>query len=154
MVRVRKRVRGMCYLWKASAMLAAVAVITARPCPFVGRVGAAVSRAGLAAQVGQGAAGTRALLCAGSIGRACDSGMFTAQQLEYMRASRESCDARDVSWHRAVTRLVDVHGPDRVRNNAIMHALEDVDGFKGATDKAMPANETARKGRGRGRRRV
>ena len=143
----------MCYLWKASAMLAAVAVITGRPCLFVGHVGVAVSRAGLAVRLGQGAAGTRALLCAGSIGRACDSGMFTPLQLEYMRASRESCDARDVSWHRAVTRLVDTHGPDRVRNNAIMHVLEDVDGFEGATDKAMPANETARKGRGRGRRR-
>jgi hypothetical protein len=149
MVRVRQGVRGMRYLWKASAMLAAVAVITGRPCLFVGRVGAAVSRAGLAVRVGQGAAGTRALLCAGSIGRACDSGMFTVAQLEYMRASRESCDARDVSWHRSVTRLVDAHGPDRVRNNAIMHALEDLDDFEGSA----PLNETARKGRGRGRRR-
>lgn len=144
-----ERVRGMCYLWKASAMLAAVAAITARPCFFVSRVGVALSRAGLAGRLGQGAAGSRALLCAGSIGRACDSGMFTPLQLEYMRASRESCDARDVSWHRAVTRLVDTHGPDRVRNNAIMHALEDMDDLEGAA----PLNETARKGRGRGRRR-
>jgi hypothetical protein len=134
-------------------MLAAVAVITGRPCLFVARVGVAVSRAGLVVRLGQGAAGTRALMCAGSIGRACDSGMFTVAQLEYMRASRESCDARDVSWHRAVTRLVDTHGPDRVRNNAIMHVLEDVDGFEGAMDKTMSANETAHKGRGRGRRR-
>lgn len=141
----------MCHLWKASAMLAAVAAIAARPCLFVGR-GALVGRIGLRC-LGRGAAGSRALLCAGSIGRACDSGMFTPFQLEYMRASRESCDARDVSWHRAVTRLVDTHGPDRVRNNAIMHVLEDVDGFEGAIDKTMPANDTARKGRGRGRRR-
>jgi hypothetical protein len=77
----------------------------------------------------------RALLCAGSIGRACDSGMFSAAQLEYMRASRKSCDARDVSWHRSVTKLVDAQGvwgtedkqstdTDRAANNEIMHALD------------------------------
>ena len=65
----------------------------------------------------------RALLCPGSIGRACKSGMFSVAQLEYMRASRESCDARDVVWHRAVTKLVDAR-EDRAANNEIMHALD------------------------------
>jgi len=106
-----------------------------------GRACVAGARRAAARRAGLGA--TRAVLCAGSIGRACDSGMFTVTQLEYMRASRDSCDARDVVWHRAVTRLVDAHGPDRVRNNAIMHALEDAD-----------RNETAKAHRhGRGRRR-
>ena len=139
----------MCYPWKARAMLAAVAAVAAvaGPCLFVARAGP-VGRIAVRC-LGRGAAGSRALLCAGSIGRACDSGMFTSAQLEYMRASRESCDARDVAWHRAVTRLVHAQGPERVRNNAIMHALEDLDEL----DDAAPLNETARKGRGRGRRR-
>jgi hypothetical protein len=160
MVRVRARLRGMRYLWTASAMLAAVAVITARPCIFVTRVGAAVSRAGLAARVGQGAAGTRALLCAGSIGRAWDSGMFTQAQMEYMQATRESRDARDIIFHRAMMKMcAGLRKQDacvaasidatRKANNALIHVLEDVDDF----DKAMPLNETLRKGRGRGRRR-
>ena len=119
---------------------------SARAC-FFGR--ACLSGTRLAA-LGQRAAGTRALLCAGSIGRACDSGLFTAAQMEYMRASRESCDARDVVWHRAVTRLVRVreheNEPDHARNNAIMHALEDAqDADRNATAKA--------KAHGRGRRR-
>lgn len=65
----------------------------------------------------------RALLCPGSIRLACDSGMFSAAQLEYMRKSGESCDARDVVWHRAVAKLVDAR-EDRAANNEIMHALD------------------------------
>jgi len=92
----------------------------------------------------RGAAGTRALLCAGSIGRACESGLFTPAQLEYMRASKASCDARDVVWHRAVTKAVarvettqqaeqawccaempGIPETDFEANNEIMHALEE-----------------------------
>jgi hypothetical protein len=99
-----------------------------------------LARVGATALGGRGrarvcTAPARALLCAGSISEACDSGMFSAAQLEYMRASRESCDARDVVWHRAVTKLVDAHGvwgttnekgmhSDRAANNEIMHALD------------------------------
>jgi hypothetical protein len=67
----------------------------------------------------------RALLSPATIARACDSGMFTAAQLEYLRASKNSGDARDVAWHRAVTRLVNAHAPERVANNLIMHPLDD-----------------------------
>lgn len=121
----------------------------ASACLFVGRAGLLARRVG----VGQGAAGTRALLCAGSIRQACDSGLFTVHQLEYMRASRESCDARDVVWHRAVTRLTrtagaEGHEPDHARNNAIMHALEDAE-YAGGTGAAPKATG---RGRGRGRR--
>ena len=67
----------------------------------------------------------RAMLSPATIARACDSGMFTAAQLEYLRASKNSGDARDVAWHRAVTRLVNAHAPERVANNLIMHPLDD-----------------------------
>ena len=66
----------------------------------------------------------RALLSVVTIARACDSDMFTVAQLEYMRSSRDSADARDVAWHRAVTRLVNAHAPERVANNEIMHQLD------------------------------
>ena len=66
----------------------------------------------------------RALLSPATIARACDSSMFSVAQLEYMRASRDSVDARDVVWHRAVTRLVHAHAPERVANNEIIHALD------------------------------
>jgi len=67
---------------------------------------------------------TRALLSPATIARACDSSMFSVAQLEYLRASRDSVDARDVAWHRSVTRLVHAHAPERVANNEIMHALD------------------------------
>ena len=67
----------------------------------------------------------RALLSPATIALACDSGMFTAAQLEYLRASRKSRDARDVAWHRSVTKLVHTHGPEREANNGIMHPLDD-----------------------------
>lgn len=66
----------------------------------------------------------RALLSPATIARACDSSMFSVAQMEYLRASRDSVDARDVVWHRAVTRLVHTHAPERVANNEIMHALD------------------------------
>ena len=66
----------------------------------------------------------RGLLSVATIERACDSDMFTAAQLQYMRSSRDSVDARDVAWHRAVTRLVNAHAPERVANNEIMHQLD------------------------------
>jgi hypothetical protein len=66
----------------------------------------------------------RGLLSVATIERACDSDMFTAAQLQYMRSSRDSVDARDVAWHRAVTRLVNTHAPERVANNEIMHQLD------------------------------
>ena len=109
------------------------------------RVG--VARTAARAAVCVRAAPARALLCAGSIGRACESGLFTAAQLEYMRVSKESCDARDVVWHRAVTKAVhrletveragqpwcctempEIAESDWAANNEIMHALEDADG--------------------------
>jgi hypothetical protein len=68
---------------------------------------------------------TRALLSPATIALACDSGMFTAAQLEYLRATKNSGDARDVAWHRSVTRLVNAHAPERVANNDIMHPLDD-----------------------------
>ncbi len=68
----------------------------------------------------------RALLSPATIALACDSGMFTAAQLEYLRVSRNSRDARDVAWHRSVTRLVHAHAPERDANNAIMHPLDDI----------------------------
>jgi hypothetical protein len=77
-------------------MLGAVAVITTRPCLFVARVGVTARHVGLEVRVGQGSADTRALMCTDSIGRVCDSGIFTTAQMEYMRASLESCNARDV----------------------------------------------------------
>lgn len=144
-------------------MLAAVAVITGRPCLFVGRVGVAVSRAGLAVRLGQGAAGTRALLCAGSIGRACDSGMFTPLQLEYMRASRESRDARDIIFHRAMMKMcAGLRKEDacvaacidatRKANNALIHVIDDRDAVK--HEHSLTASTAAsHKCRGRGRRR-
>ena len=131
---------------RSIVLVAMLCAATARPRLFAAR--ALVPR--VLCAVRGGAAGTRALLCPATIARACDSGIFTVTQMEYMRASRESCDARDVSWHRSVTRLVGAQGnePDRVRNNAIMHALEDAEYAV-----AMPPNATARTGRGRGRRR-
>ena len=124
-------------------LVAMLCAATARPRLFAAR--ALVPR--VLCAVRGGAAGTRALLCPVSIGRACDSGMFTVAQLEYMRASRESCDARDVVWHRAVTKTVErletmqqagqpwccAEMPekaetDRAANNEIMHALEDAEG--------------------------
>lgn len=133
----------------AGGMRAVLVLVMLAACDsrlLFGRACVAGARRAVAGRAG--VAGTRALLCAGSIGRACDSGLFTAAQLEYMRASRDSCDARDVVWHRAVTRLVGVDGPDRARNNAIMHALEDAqDADRSATAKAKAH------GRGRGRRR-
>lgn len=68
----------------------------------------------------------RALLSPATIALACDSGMFTAAQLEYLRVSRNSRDARDVAWHRSVTRLVHTHAPERDANNGIMHPFDDV----------------------------
>ncbi len=67
----------------------------------------------------------RALLSPATIAQACDSGIFTAAQLEYLCATKNSVDARDVTWHRAVTRLVNAHAPERAANNLIMHPLDD-----------------------------
>jgi len=117
----------MCRAMSGILTMAVLGVLTGRTCAFAGVVRAPL---GLVKNLVRGrasvqrGAGVRALLCPCSIGRACESGMFSVTQLEYMRASRESCDARDVSWHRAVTRLVHAHGPERAANNEIMHALD------------------------------
>jgi uncharacterized membrane protein YhiD involved in acid resistance len=91
------------------------------------------------------AGGARALLCAASIGTACESGMYTAAQMSYMRASAASRDARDLIWHRSVVKTcAGLKKEDacaaqmdstRKANNQLMHALEDGDGD--ALDKAM-----------------
>ncbi len=91
------------------------------------------------------AGGARALLCAASIGTACESGMYTAAQMSYMRASASSRDARDLIFHRAIIKTcAGLKKEDacaaqmdatRRANNALIHALEDQDGE--ALDNAM-----------------
>jgi hypothetical protein len=89
--------------------------------------------------------GARALLCASSLATACESGLYSATQLQYMRASASSRDARDLIWHRSVVKTcaglkkedacaaqMDI---TRRANNALIHALENQDGD--ALDKAM-----------------
>lgn len=144
-------------------MLAAVAVITAitaRPCLLVAPVGVAVSRVGLAVRLGHGAAGSRALLCAASLSRACESGLYTNAQVSYMRASAGSRDMRDVTWHRSIMKTcsgleVDASAAAQIdatrrANNALIHSLDTGDAE--ALDKALE-EQAPRKGRGRGRRR-
>jgi hypothetical protein len=103
------------------------------------------------------AGGARALLCAASIGQACESGLFTAAQLQYMRVSASSRDARDIVWHRTVARTCAALKKDmcamersaveaqRLANNQLMHALELGDGD--ALDQAMSAHMRAMRGR-------
>ena len=89
--------------------------------------------------------GARALLCASSLATACESGLYSATQLQYMRASASSRDARDLIFHRAIIKTcAGLKKEDacaaqmdstRKANNQLMHALEDGDGD--ALDKAM-----------------
>ena len=102
------------------------------------------------------AGGARALLCPASIGRACDSGMFTPALLEYMRASRESRDARDIIFHRAMMKMctglrkedkcvaasIDV---TRRANNALIHVIEDGDALDAAKHEHMKSRHVRRK---------
>ena len=97
--------------------------------------------------------GARALLCAASIGTACESGLYTVAQMSYMRASAGSRDARDVVWHRTIARTCAGLKQDlcaleksaveaqRIANNQVMHALEAGNGD--ALDKAMHAHMRA-----------
>ncbi|MBV5344149.1 MAG: hypothetical protein JZU63_00690 [Rhodoferax sp.] len=52
------------------------------------------------------------------------SGAYTSAQLAYMRATRASADTRDVSWHRAITQLVNCSANEREFNNHVMHVLD------------------------------
>ena len=72
-----------------------------------------------------GVAGFRGLLSAATIRLAEASGAYTAAQLAYMRASRDSTDARDVAWHRSITHLVNAGAGEREFNNYVMHALDE-----------------------------
>ena len=97
------------------------------------------------------AGGARALLCPASIGTACESGLYTSTQLQYMRASASSRDARDLIFHRAIVNTcaglrgaakedacaVASMETTRKINNALIHAIEDGDGE--ALDRAMSA---------------
>ncbi len=98
----------------------------------------------------------RALLCEASIERAFDSGMFTPALLEYMQASRESHDARDIIFHRGMMKMcAGLRKEDacaaasidatRRANNALIHVIDDADG-----DARAQASE-GRKGRERKR---
>ena len=97
--------------------------------------------------------GARALLCAASIGRACESNLYTPAQMTYFRASADSRDARDVVFHRAVLKTcagLKVDGRaaasienTRLANNALIHALEIGDGD--ALDVAMQTHVNARR---------
>jgi hypothetical protein len=102
------------------------------------------------------AGGARALLCAASISRACESGLYTPNQLSYFRASAGSRDARDIIFHRAVMKTcAGLRKEDacaaasieatRRANNQLMHALELGDGD--ALDQAMSAHMRAMRGR-------
>jgi hypothetical protein len=83
--------------------------------------------------------GVRALLCPASIGTACDSGLYTSTQLQYMRASASSRDARDLIFHRAIVKTcsglrkedasaaASIEATRRL-NNQLMHAVEDAKG--------------------------
>ena len=101
------------------------------------------------------AGGARALLCPASISRACESGIYTRNQISYFRASAGSRDARDIVFHRAVIKTCEgLQAEDecaaasieacRRANNQLMHALEVGDGD--ALDKAMSAHMRARRG--------
>ena len=98
------------------------------------------------------AGGARALLCPASISRACDSGLYTPNQLSYFHASAGSRDARDIVFHRAVMktcaglRKEDASAAASIEitrraNNQLMHALEVGDGE--ALDEAMSAHMQA-----------
>ena len=102
------------------------------------------------------AGGARALLCPASIGTACDSGLYTSTQLQYMRASASSRDARDLIFHRAIVKTcAGLRKEDacaaasieatRRANNQLMHALELGDGE--ALDKAMSVHMRVCRGR-------
>ena len=98
------------------------------------------------------AGGARALLCPASIGTACESGLYTSTQLQYMRASASSRDARDLIFHRAIVNtcaglrkedacaVASIETTRRI-NNALIHAIEDGDGE--ALDRAMRAHVRA-----------
>ncbi len=101
------------------------------------------------------AGGARALLCPACIGTACESGLYSATQLQYMRASASSRDARDLIFHRAIVKTcAGLRKEDacaaasieisRKANNALIHAIEDGDGD--ALDRAMSAHMRARRG--------
>lgn len=78
--------------------------------------------------------GARALFCPSVLGQARASGLFTAPQLAYLRATGESRDARDVCVHRSAAKLcaaTPVSAADAARiehtrrsNNALLHALD------------------------------
>ena len=102
------------------------------------------------------AGGARALLCPASIGTACDSGLYTSTQLQYMRASASSRDARDLIFHRAIVktcaglRKEDARAAASIEatrraNNQLMHALEVGDGE--ALDKAKSVHMRVCRGR-------
>ena len=69
-------------------------------------------------------AGCRGLLSTATIRLAEASGAYTAAQLAYMRATSASADARDVSWHRRITQLVNCCAHERELNNRVMHVLD------------------------------
>ena len=142
--------------------MAVLGVLTGRTCAFAGVVRAPL---GLVKNMVRGrasvqrGAGVRALLCPCSIGRACASGMFTPALLEYMRASRESRDARDIIFHRAVMKMcAGLRKEDacaaasidttRRANNALIHAIEDGDALDAAMHAHVKARRVRRKDRG------
>lgn len=119
-----------------------------------GRACVAGARCAAARRAGLGA--TRAVLCAGSIGRACDSGMFTVTQLEYMRASRDSRDARDIIFHRAMMKMCAGMRKEnacvaasidatRRANNALIHVIEEVDALDAAMHEHMKTRRVRHK---------
>lgn len=132
----------------------------AYPCLFAARVGLTARRVVLMDRLGRGAAGTRALLCAASLSRACESGLYTTAQVSYMRTSAGSRDVRDVTWHRSIMKTcagleIDASAAAQIdatrrANNALIHSLDTGDAE--ALDRALE-EQAPRKGRGRGRRR-
>jgi len=69
-------------------------------------------------------AGCRGLLSTATIHLAEASAAFSPAQLAYMRASSASADARDISWHRRITQLVNCCAHERELNNHVMHVLD------------------------------
>jgi hypothetical protein len=101
------------------------------------------------------AGGARALFCAAGLGQACASGLFSVEQLAYLRASAHSRDARDLVWQRAAAKMCASTPRDtfaaasieatRKLNNALLHALDVGDGA--ALESAMRAVAAAERGR-------
>jgi hypothetical protein len=129
----------MCRTMRGMLAMAVLGVLTVgRTSSFSGafRAPLALVMRGRARVSAQAGAGLRALLCPCSIGQACESGMFTPALLEYMRASCESRDARDIIFHRGMMKMcAGLRQEDasaaasidatRRANNALIHVIDD-----------------------------